>query len=292
MKIYLVDGTYELFRAYYAIPSIKAPDGRQVGAVRGLIQTLLSLLRQNDVTHVACAFDHVVESFRNDLFSGYKTGAGVPEDLLSQFEIAELAASALGMVVWPMVEFEADDAIATAAMRWYRSPCVEQVVICSPDKDLTQVVRGNAVVCVDRRRNVTLDEDGVRAKFGVVPTSIPDYLALVGDAADGIPGIAGWGARSTPKVLERYRHIEQIPNDPSEWGVEVRGAKAMAAALVERRGQAKLWKDLAALRLDVPLAETLADLSWRGVRREEFRSLCLELGFSRLVDLPHRWDDG
>ena len=208
MKVHLVDGTYELFRAYYAVPSISAPDGRPVGAVRGLIQTLLALLRQDDVTHVAAAFDHVIESFRNDLFAGYKTGAGVPQDLLSQFELAERASSALGLVVWPMVEFEADDAIATAAFRWSNSPGVDQVVICSPDKDLTQMVVGERVVCLDRRRNVTLDEAAVWAKFGVAPASIPDYLALVGDSADGIPGISGWGARSSAKVLECYRHLE------------------------------------------------------------------------------------
>ena len=187
MKVHLVDGTYELFRAYFAMPPITAPNGRPVGAVRGLIQTLLLLLRQDHVTHIACAFDHVIESFRNDLFAGYKTGTGVPEDLMAQFELAERAVSSLGIVVWPMVEFEADDAIATAASQWWEAPGVEQVVICSPDKDLTQMVRNNKVVCLDRRRKITLDEAGVQEKFGVWPESIPDYLALVGDSADGIP---------------------------------------------------------------------------------------------------------
>ena len=292
MKIHLVDGTYELFRAYFAMPSISAPDGRPVGAVRGLIQTLLLLLRQDDVTHIAIAFDHVIESFRNDLFSGYKTGQGVPEDLLSQFELAERASSALGIVVWPMVEFEADDAMATAASRWSESSQVEQIVICSPDKDLTQMVRNEKVVCLDRRRDIMLDDAGVRAKFGVAPASIPDYLALVGDSADGIPGIPRWGAKSSALVLARYGHIEQIPSDPAEWDVQVRGAKTMAATLAERRDDAILYRRLATLRLDVPLSESLDDLEWRGVRREAFQSLCVELGFSTLVSQPHLWDDG
>ncbi|MFQ5872579.1 MAG: 5'-3' exonuclease H3TH domain-containing protein [Dehalococcoidia bacterium] len=291
MKVHLVDGTYELFRAYFALPSIAAPDGRPVGAVRGLIQTLLLLLRSDDVTHVACAFDHVIESFRNDLFAGYKTGSGVPEELKSQFELAERAASSLGIVVWPMVEFEADDAIATAASRFSSVAEVDQVVICSPDKDLTQMVRGEKVVCLDRRKGVTLDETGVQEKFGVSPQSIPDYLALVGDSADGIPGIPGWGAKTTAQVLSRYGAIERIPDDPSEWDVKPRGAKTVAASLAEHRDDAMLYKKLATLRLDVPLSETPAELRWWGVRRKGFRDLCAELGFVRLMDLPHQWAD-
>ncbi len=291
MKIHLVDGTYELFRAHFAMPSISAPDGRPVGAVRGLIQTLLLLLRQDDVTHIAIAFDHVIESFRNDMFSGYKTGGGVPEDLLSQFELAERASSSLGIVVWPVVEFEADDAIATAASRWSEFSQVEQIVICSPDKDLTQMVRNERVVCLDRRRDITLDEAGVREKFGVSPVSIPDYLALVGDSADGIPGIPRWGAKSSALVLAHYEHIEQIPSDSAEWDVQVRGAKTMAATLDEGRDNAMLYKRLATLRLDVPLAESLDDLEWHGVRKEAFQSLCAELGFSALVSQPQLWDD-
>ena len=291
MKIHLVDGTYELFRAYFAMPSFSAPDGRAVGAVRGLIQTMLVLLRQDDVTHVACAFDHVVESFRNDLYDGYKTGEGVPEDLFSQFELAERATSALGVVTWPMIEFEADDAIGTAAARWANAPDVEQIVICSPDKDLTQMVRGNKVVSLDRRRNLTLDEAGVKTKFGVGPSSIPDYLALVGDAADGIPGVPRWGTKSTAQVLARYQHLESIPDDASEWTVQVRGAKSMSANLEERREVAMLYKKLATLRLDVPLSETLDELEWRGVRRDEFQTLSAEMGFSRMMNLPHKWDD-
>ena len=282
MKIHLVDGTYELFRAYYAQPSRAAPDGMEVGAVRGLLLTLLALLRQDDVTHVACAYDHVVESFRNDLFSGYKTGDGVPQDLMEQFGLAERATAAIGVVVWPMIEFEADDAIGTAAHRWWDAPGVEQVVICSPDKDLTQMVRGQRIVALDRRRNITLDEAGVREKFGVGPASIPDYLALVGDAADRIPGIPRWGAKTSALVLQRYQHLEQIPDDAAEWEVAVRGASGIAASLAERRPEAALYKKLATLRLDVPLAESLDQLEWRGVRRPEFQDLCAELGLSGL----------
>jgi 5'-3' exonuclease len=291
VKIHLLDGTYELFRSYYALPSLVAPDGREVAAVRGLVQTLLILLRQDGVTHVACAFDHVIESFRNDLFAGYKTGAGVPGELLGQFELAEQAAASLGIVVWPMVEFEADDAMATAAARWWDAPGIEQVVMCSPDKDLAQMVQGDRVVVLDRRRNLILNEAGVMEKFGVAPASIPDYLALVGDSADGIPGITRWGAKTAALVLQRYGHIEQIPGDSSQWDINVRGAKAIATSLTEHHEAALLYKKLATLRLDAPIPETLGQLEWRGVRREEFHGLCQELGFSRLMELPHRWAD-
>lgn len=289
MNIHLVDGTYELFRAHFAQPPATAPDGRPVSAVRGLIQTMLVLLREDAVTHVACAFDHVVESFRNGLYAGYKTGAGVPEDLMSQFGLAESAVAALGVVVWPMVEFEADDALATAVERWRDAPGVDQVVICSPDKDLTQMVQGSKVVCLDRRRKITLDESGVQNKFGVLPESIPDYLALVGDAADGIPGIPRWGAKTTAQVLERYRHLEDIPDDSTDWEVQPRGAPAVAASLVEHRDDAMLYKSLTTLRLDVPLRESLADLHWTGVHRQEYLDLCAELGFNALAQLPRRW---
>ncbi len=289
MNIHLVDGTYELFRAYYGLPSIKAPDGREVAATRGLIQTLLALLRQEDATHLACAFDHVVESFRNDLFDGYKTGDGVPEDIKSQFELAERAAYALGLVVWPMTEFEADDAIATAAVRWRDDPRVGQIVICSPDKDLAQMVSGDRVAAWDRRRDIMLDESGVREKFGVGPASIPDYLALVGDAADGFPGIPKWGAKTTAQVLAEYVHLEDIPDDAAAWTVKVRGAKGAADSLAARREEAALYKRLATLRLDVPLAEGLEDLEWQGARRTEYLALCDELGLVNLRDAPHRW---
>ena len=214
MKVHLIDGTYELFRAYFAVPSTKAPNGLEVGAVRGLIRTLLALLRQGDVTHLGFAFDHVVESFRNDMFAGYKTGEGTPEELVGQFPLAERAASALGLVVWPMIEFEADDALATAANRWKDTPDVNQVVICSPDKDMAQLVEGDRIVEFDRRRGDVLNEQGVIGKFGVAPASIPDLLALAGDSPDGIPGLPRWGAKSSAQVLARYRHIEDIPGDP------------------------------------------------------------------------------
>ena len=291
MKLHLVDGTYELFRAYFAMPPLTSPDGRPVGAVRGLIQTLLVLLRQEDVTHVACAFDHVIESFRNDLFAGYKTGHGVPEDLLGQFDLAERAARSLGIVTWPMTEYEADDALATAAGRWWDAPEVHQVVICSPDKDLTQMVRGARVVCLDRRRNVTLDEVGVREKFGVPPGSIPDYLGLVGDAADGIPGIPRWGAKTAGQVLRRYGHIEHIPDDPSRWDIGLRGAGAVAESLAGLRREAMLYKDLATLRVDVLLAEDLDGLRWMGARKVDLAGLCEELAFEGLMELPSRWSD-
>jgi 5'-3' exonuclease len=282
LRLHLVDGTYELFRAYSGAPPARAPDGREVGAVRGLLRTLLSLLGENGVSHVACAFDTVIESFRNQLFPGYKTGEGVPEDLMAQFPLAERATAALGVAVWPMREFEADDALATGAARWAGANGVEQVVICSPDKDLAQCVRGTRVVCLDRMRRRVLDEAGVGAKFGVAPTSIPDWLALVGDDADGIPGIPGWGARSASSVLARYVHIDAIPDDAAAWDVTVRGSARLAAALAERRKDAALYRRLATLCEDVPLGESLDDLRWRGVRRAELDALCRELGDDEL----------
>ena len=290
MKIHLVDGTYELFRAHFGAPPATSPDGRPVGAVRGLVQTLLLLLRGDDVTHAACAFDSVIRSFRNDLFEGYKTGDDAPPDLLAQFGLAERAASALGLVTWPMVEFEADDAIAAAVSRWADAPGVEQIVICSPDKDLMQLVR-DGVVCLDRRRNAVIDRSEVEARMGVPPESIPDYLALVGDSADGIPGIPRWGAKSTSAVLSRYGSISDIPDSASLWDVKVRGAKALAESLASRREEARLFKDLATLRDCVSLNEEPRDLLWKGAVRSEFTELCEELGFRRLVDLPHRWQE-
>lgn len=278
MKLHLVDGTYELFRAHFGAPPAQAPDGREVGAVRGLLRSLGALVREDGVTHVAVAFDHVIESFRNRLFEGYKTGEGVPAELLAQFELGERAAHALGLVVWPMVEFEADDALATAAARWADDPAVEQVVICSPDKDLAQCVRGARVVVLDRLRRVARDEAAVLAKFGVLPTSIPDWLALVGDDADGIPGVRGFGAKTAATLLLRFGHLEQIPDDERAWDVKVRGAATLGQALRAARGQVGLFKTLATLRRDVPLGETLDDLCWRGARREELRRVCAELG--------------
>ena len=292
MKIHLVDGTYELFRAYFALPSISAPDGREVGAVRGLIQTLITLLRQPDVTHVAVAFDTEILSFRNDLFDGYKTGEGTAPELLAQFPLAERAAAALGLVVWPMAEFEADDALGAAAVRFRDSPGVEQIVLCSPDKDLAQVVNGDRVVTLDRRRETIMNEDGVREKFGVAPASIPDYLGLVGDSADGIPGIPRWGAKGTAQVLAHYGHIEQIPADATDWTINVRGAKSLAASLSANMEAALLYRQLATLRLDVPIAEDLPDLEWQGAHQQPYQTLCDELGFGRLRDGVERWRGG
>ena len=289
MRVHLVDGTYELFRAYYGVPPAHDAAGRPVGAVRGILATLLSLLREPGVTHVACAFDHVIESFRNQLFAGYKTGEGIDPDLWAQFEPAERATAALGIVVWPMVEFETDDALATAAFRWRDEPGVEQVVICSPDKDLSQCVVGSRVICRDRLRRTDRDEAGVVAKFGVPPSSIPDWLALVGDAADGIPGIPGWGEKSAGAVLARYGRLEAIPDDAGSWDVAVRGRDRLAASLRERRDDAALYRQLATLRTDVPLAESLAELEWRGARRDEIEALCRETGAEGLLPRVPRW---
>jgi len=285
-RVHLVDATYELFRAWFALPPSKAPDGREVGATRGVMLTLLQLCRDEGATHVACATDHVVRSFRNDLYAGYKTEAGVPEDLLAQFPLVEEAMRALGFVVWPMVEFEADDALATGAARF--APGAEQVLIATPDKDLAQCVRGEHVVMLDRRRKLVLDEAGVRAKFGVPPASIADWLGLVGDAADGYPGLPGWGARSAAAVLARYGRIEDVPASAASWDVRVRGAERLAATLAARRDEALLYKRLATLREDVPLAESLDDLAWRGAR-PELRDLCARLGFDALPARVQRW---
>ena len=285
-RIHLVDATYELFRAWFALPSSKAPDGREVGATRGVLSTLLHLCREEGATHVACATDHVVRSFRNQLYAGYKTEIGVPEDLLAQFPLVEEAMAALGMVVWPMTEFEADDALAAGAARFAGQ--AEQVVIATPDKDLAQCVRGQHVVMLDRRRKKTIDEDGVRAKFGVPPRSIPDWLALVGDSADGYPGLPGWGERSAAAVLSRYGTLEAVPPSASAWEVQVRGAERLAATLAERRDEVLLYKRLATLREDVPLGESLEALEWRGAR-PELRDFCRRIGYEDFVARVHRW---
>ena len=282
MNLHLVDGTFELFRAYYGAPPARAPNGTEVGATRGLLRSLLALLSGSEVSHVAVAFDHVIESFRNELFPGYKTSEGVPPDLLAQFPLAERAADALGIVVWPMVEFEADDALAAGAARWASEGAVEQIVVCSPDKDLLQCVRGTRVVCLDRMRRRLYDEEGVIEKFGVGPPSIPDWLALVGDSADGIPGIPRWGARSAGLLLRRYVHLEAIPDDEREWDVGVRGAPALAESLRGRRQEAIFYRCLATLRTDVQLAESLEDLRWRGVRAGKLGALCEEIGDSEM----------
>ena len=291
MHVYLVDGTYELFRAYFALPKLESPTGQPVGAVRGLIQSLLGLLRDNEVTHIGCAFDSVIPSFRNEVFPGYKTGEGTPEDLLAQFPLAEKAVAAMGVCVWPMIEFEADDAIASAVAQLSGNHEVERITICSPDKDLGQLVEGERIVCFDRRRGDVIDEQGVVAKFGVSPGSIPDLLALTGDTADGIPGLPRWGAKSSAAVLARYVHLESIPTS-EQWDVPVRGAVALQGILSERYDDALLYRELATLRRDVPIDAAVADVEWGGVRRGEYEALCEELGFGRLASSPHRWAPG
>jgi len=288
MKIHLVDGTYELFRSFYGPPPKKAPDGREVGATIGLLRTLLFLINDSGATHIGCAFDHVIESFRNDLYDGYKTGEGIDPDLFSQFEIAEQAVSALGIVVWPMVEFEADDAIAAATVRFQDDPAVEQVVICSPDKDLAQLVIGDRVVCWDRRREIIYDEAAVIDKYGVSPESIPDYLALVGDAADGIPGVPAWGAKSVSTVLSRYHHIEDIPEETDDWGISSGRARRLAENLEANRDDALLYRRLTTLRTDVPIDESLGDLEWLGAP-ESFKQFCQDVGAEKLLDTVPRW---
>ncbi|HUS63849.1 MAG TPA: 5'-3' exonuclease H3TH domain-containing protein [Kofleriaceae bacterium] len=290
MKVHLIDGTFELFRAFFGAPQVALPDGREVGATRGILRSLQAMLRGEEMTHVGVAFDTVIESFRNGLFDGYKTGAGLPEELTSQFPLAELAAEALGLVTWRMIEFEADDAIASAAAMAVADPAVEQVVIVSPDKDFAQCVRGERVVCLDRQRKRRMDEAGVAERFGVGPASIPDYLALVGDDADGIPGLPGWGAKGTAAVLARYGRIEDIPDDVARWEVKVRGAAGLAAALAGARGDAALYRRLATLRTDAPLGVTgVAGLAWRGARRDLLEPLCRDIGDLGFLDTVQRW---
>jgi 5'-3' exonuclease len=289
MNVHLVDGTFELFRAYYGAPSSTDAAGREVGATRAWLRSLAALLREPGVTHIGVAFDHVIESFRNQLYPGYKTGAGIEPDLLAQFPLVERATRALGVVCWPMVEFEADDALAAAAAKFRDCPQVERVYLCTPDKDLAQCVRGDRVVSFDRIRKVVRDEAGVIDKFGVAPASIPDWLALVGDSADGIPGIARWGAKSAASVLAHYRHLDAIPDDDADWAVKVRGAAALARNLRDQRADATLFRTLAVLREDAPIDERLADLAWRGAHRDELSALCSEIGETDLLARTARW---
>jgi len=263
VEVYLIDGTYELFRHFYALPYARDQDGREVAAVRGVLGSVLGMIR-GGATHVAVATDHVIESFRNGLWPGYKTGEGIAPDLWSQFGLLEEVLSAAGVVVWPMVEFEADDALAAGAAAAARDPRVERVIICTPDKDLAQCVRGTRVVRLDRRKRVTLDEAGVVGKFGVSPESIPDYLALVGDAADGYPGLPGWGAKSSAAVLAKFVHLESIPSDCREWGVNAANARALAHTLANERDLALLFRTLATLRTDIKLFDDVDELQWRG----------------------------
>ena len=252
LEIYLIDGTYELFRHYYALPSAQDVTGREVAAVRGVLASVLGMIK-NGATYIAVATDHVIESFRNELWPGYKTSEGVEPELLAQFPLLEEVLSAAGVVVWPMVEFEADDALAAAAIAAARDTRVERVIICTPDKDLAQCVQGSRIVQLNRRTRVTVDEPGVVKKFGVSPASIPDYLALVGDSADGYPGLRGWGAKSSAAVLAKFRHLEAIPADCREWRVNAANASALADTLCRERDRAMLFRTLATLRTDIRL---------------------------------------
>lgn len=263
MEIYLVDGTYELFRHYYALPSARDRDGREVAAVRGVLSSVLGMVK-GGATHVAVATDHVIESFRNELWEGYKTGDGIEPDLLAQFPLLEDVLATAGVVVWPMVEFEADDAIAAGALAASKNPDVSRVTICSPDKDLAQCVSGSRIVQLNRRTRVTLDEAGVIQKFGVLPESIPDYLALVGDAADGYPGLPGWGAKSSAAVLAKFVHLESIPKDCREWQVNVTGAGNLAGTLCREWDRVLLFRRLATLRTDIALFKDVEELRWKG----------------------------
>lgn len=287
MQLHLLDATFELFRAYFGAPRRTGPDGMEVGAVAGLLNSTLALLQEPDVSHVAAATDKVIESFRNDLFPGYKTSAGIEPELLAQFPLAEEALEALGVVVWRMEEFEADDALATAA--WKYADEFDLVVLLSPDKDLSQCVIDGEVVTYDRMRQVLRDEQGVVEKFGVGPGSIPDYLALVGDTSDGIPGLPGWGAKSTATVLAYYKTLESIPKDAADWDVSPRGAGRLAETLQTHWEDALLYRTLATLRRDVPLVEVADDLRWRGARKPEYIALCERFGFTQLVDRPWMW---
>ena len=277
VQIHLFDGTYELFRAWFGAPPAQH-EGREVAAARTFLRSLAMALRKFGVTHAGVAFDHVIESFRNDLFAGYKTGEGLDPRLVGQFELVERAAAALGVRVWPMVEFEADDAIATAAARVAGDPRVDQVRIAAVDKDMCQCIVGTHVVRWDRWKDELLDEAGVIAKHGVMPASIPDWLALVGDTADGIPGIPGWGKSSASKLLMKWHAIEAIPRAPAAWGVDVRGADKLAAALNAQRDDAQLYKTLATLRLDCPIECSVEALAWHGPDEPALAALCEELG--------------
>lgn len=291
MRVHLVDGTFELFRAHYAPrPSHTSPGGKDLKATVGVVGSLLSLLSDADeaVTHLAVAFDNPIRSFRNDLFDGYKTEAGIDPALAAQFDDVEAAVAALGVVVWSMKDFECDDALATAAVRFAKDARVTQVRVMTPDKDLGQVLSGERVVQVDRMRKRVFTEATLRAERGFEPASVPDFLALVGDTADGIPGLDGWGEKGAQAVLSVYPHLEQIPDDAKTWTLKVRGAEKLAATLAAHRAEAMLYRTLATLRLDVPLAESLDDLRWQGAPREAWRRWCTDAGIEKLFDRPSR----
>ena len=272
MDVHLVDGTYELFRHFYAVPSALDGKGQEIGAVRGVLTSVLSMIERG-ATHLGVATDHIVESFRNDLYPGYKTSEGVPQELLAQFPVLEEALAAMGVVVWPMVYYEADDALASAASKAAKDERVSQVLICTPDKDLSQCVVGTRVVQLDRRRDILRDEAGVVAKFGVKPQSIPDYLAVVGDSADGFPGLPGWGAKAAALTLSQYPHLEDIPKDWREWHPSIRRARGLSESLLNAWNDAVLFRTLATLRLDVPVFDNVKDLRWTGPR-PNFEQLC------------------
>jgi 5'-3' exonuclease len=286
VQIHLLDATYELFRAHFGRPPHAGPDGEPVGATLGVVESVLSLLREDGVTHLGCATDHVIRSWRNDRYPGYKTEAGMPAELLAQFGLVEDALRALGTVVWPMLDFEADDGLAAAAARFADHPSVERVVILSPDKDMAQCVRPDGrVLTFDRRAGRFFDAAAVEEKFGVPPASIPDYLALVGDSADGYPGLPGWGARSAATVLQRYPHLEDIPDSVSAWDVGVRGAAGLARTLRQQRADALLYRELATLRTDAPIPQTEPDeLRWQGLQRPALEALAERLRAPRLLE--------
>jgi 5'-3' exonuclease len=282
MDVHLIDGTYELFRHFFAVPAAADVDGQEIGAVRGVLTSVLSMIEAG-ATHLGVATDHVVESFRNDLYPGYKTSEGVAPELLSQFPLLEQALEAMGVVVWPMVEFEADDALASAAHKSAQDKRVRQVFICTPDKDLAQCVVNTRVVQLDRRQNILRDEAGVVAKFGVKPASIPDYLAVVGDSADGFPGVQGWGVKAAALVLSQYPHLENIPKEWTEWHPSIKRARALSESLFSAWNDALLFRTLATLRLDVPVFETVDDLRWNGPRAD-FGEVCKRMKSATLAD--------
>jgi 5'-3' exonuclease len=272
MDVHLIDGTYELFRYFYAVPTATGADGQEIGAVRGVVASVVSMI-ETGATHVGVATDHVVESFRNDLYPGYKTSEGVPPELLSQFPVLEEVLQQAGIVVWPMVYYEADDALASAAAKAALEPSVKQVLICTPDKDLSQCVVGTRIVQLDRRREILRDEAGVEAKFGVKPQSIPDYLAMVGDAADGYPGIVGWGAKAAALTFSQYAHLENVPKDWREWHPSIQRARRLSESLFAAWNDALLFRTLATLRLDVPVFGSVDELRWSGPPGE-FEEIC------------------
>jgi len=276
MDVHLIDGTYELFRHYFAVPAAADVNGREIGAAGGVVRSVLSMIERG-ATHIGVATDHVVESFRNELYAGYKTSEGVPANLLSQFPILEELLEAMGIVVWPMVYYEADDALASAAAKAAREDRVRQAIICTPDKDLAQCVVGTRVVQLDRRRNILRDEAGVVAKFGVQPESIPDYLAVVGDSADGFPGVKGWGEKGAALTLSRYPHLENIPKDWRDWHPSIGNARRLSMSLFNSWDDALLFRTLATLRLDAPVFDSVEDLRWKGPQAR-FEAQCRAMG--------------